>query len=121
MKHAIAPLSVQLFTPLAVIAAPPPSSLGVWDWGAMFDTAWSEAEKNAGVFDWSELGRVVERAFKDKSFVYLALGVAPALPEWIYTHGVLDSLPSAPTSSPPMTATVRVRRRQRGCCTRRQR
>jgi len=85
----------------AVKAEPPPSSFGVWDRGATFDpkqypflkgssfdASWADVEKQPGVFDWSELDEAVDKAFRNKSYMYLSLGVGPAAPEWIYKHGV---------------------------------
>ena len=82
-------------------AKPPPSSFGVWDRGATFDpkeypflrgssfdASWADMEKQPGVFDWSEMDQAVERACRNKLYMYLSLGVGPAAPEWIYTHGV---------------------------------
>ena len=50
--------------------------------------AWSDVERKAGVFDWSGLDQAVEKAFQNKSFLYLSLGVGPEAPEWIYEKGV---------------------------------
>jgi hypothetical protein len=82
-------------------AAPPPSAFGVWDRadkfdpkeypflkGFSFDQKWADLEKQPGVFDWSGLDEVMERATQSKQFVYLSLGVGPVAPEWIYQHGV---------------------------------
>ncbi len=56
-------------------AAPPPSAFGVWDRadkfdpkeypflkGFSFDQKWADLEKQPGVFDWSGLDEVMERA-----------------------------------------------------------
>jgi len=92
-----------LFTcSIAVVkAAPPPSSFGVWDRGDTFDPKeypflrglsfnanWAEIEKQPGVFDWSGLDQAVEKAFQNKMYVYLSLGVGPGSPKWVYEHGV---------------------------------
>jgi hypothetical protein len=84
-----------------VNAQPPPSSFGVWDRGSSFDpqeypflkglsfnSSWADVEKKPGIFDWSELDQTVEKAYRNKSFMYLSLGVGPEAPEWIYDHGV---------------------------------
>ena len=84
-----------------VQAAPPPSSFGVWDRGATFDpkeypflkglsfgASWDEIEKQPGVFDWSRLDQAVEKAVRNKMYMYLSLGVGPESPKWIYEHGV---------------------------------
>lgn len=97
------PLLGLIFTCLvsSVHAAPPPSAFGVWDRGDTFDPrehpflkgfafgqAWAEVERQPGVFDWSALDRAVEKALQRKMFVYLALGVGPEAPQWIYQQGV---------------------------------
>lgn len=79
----------------------PAEAFGVWDRGATFDpkaypflkglsfnASWSDVERKAGVFDWSELDHAVEKAVRNKSFLYLSLGVGPEAPEWIYEQGV---------------------------------
>jgi hypothetical protein len=79
-----------------VRAEVPASSFGVWDRGASFDpkeypflnATWGEVETQPGVFDWSGLDQAVEKAFQNKIFLYLSLGVGPEAPEWIYAHGV---------------------------------
>ncbi|MEI7532771.1 MAG: T9SS C-terminal target domain-containing protein [Verrucomicrobiae bacterium] len=86
---------------LAVEATPPPSSFGVWDRGNQFDPkdypflkglafnqAWEEVEKQPGVFDWSKLDQAMESAVQRNQFIYLALGVGPDAPKWIYAKGV---------------------------------
>lgn len=85
----------------AMHAALPPSAFGVWDRGDTFDPReypfirgfafgqkWSDVERQPGVFDWSGLDRAIDKAAERKMFVYLALGVGPEAPEWIYKHGV---------------------------------
>lgn len=83
------------------VAAPPPSAFGVWDRsgafdskdypfirGFTFDQTWREVEGKPGEFDWNELDQAVEKAFENKQFMYLSLGVGPDAPEWIYGQGV---------------------------------
>ena len=62
----------------------PVEAFGVWDRGSSFDpkehpflkglsfnSSWADVERQAGVFDWSELDQAVEKAFRNKSFLYL--------------------------------------------------
>lgn len=84
-----------------VLAEVPTSAFGVWDRGSSFDPKeypflkgltfndhWADVEKEPGVFDWSRLDQAVEKAFQNKSYIYLALNVGPQAPDWIYEHGV---------------------------------
>jgi len=86
---------------MAVEATPPSSSFGVWDRGNQFDPkdypflkglafnqAWEDVEKQPGVFDWSTLDQAMESAVQRNQFIYLALGVGPDAPKWIYAKGV---------------------------------
>lgn len=85
----------------SVDAAPPPDVFGVWDRsgkfdskdypfmrGFTFDQTWREVESKPDIFDWSELDKAVDKAFKNKQFMYLSLGVGPDAPAWIYEQGV---------------------------------
>ncbi len=82
-------------------AAPPPSAFGVWDRGDTFDPKefpflkgfsfnqrWANVEGEPGVFDWSGLDRAVEKAHRQKMFLYLSLEAGPEAPDWIYAQGV---------------------------------
>jgi len=84
-----------------VQASPPPSSFGVWGQADSFDSreypfvkglvsneTWAGIEKEPGVFDWSGLDQAVENAFRNKMYLFLALGAGPESPEWIYEQGV---------------------------------
>jgi len=84
-----------------VQAAPPPSSFGVWGEadssdskeypflkGLAFNETWADIEKETGVFDWSGLDQAVEKAFRNKLYMFLALEAGPGSPEWIYEQGV---------------------------------
>lgn len=88
-------------SPTPARAAPPPSAFGVWDRGDTFDVKehpflkgfsfnqrWAEVEGQPGAFDWSGLDRVVEKAERQKMFLYLSLEAGPEAPEWIYRNGV---------------------------------
>jgi len=99
-----------LFTALALVctysatnikAEVPLTAFGVWDRGSSFDpkdypflkglsfnAPWADVERQPGLFDWSDLDQAVEKAFRNKSFLYLSLGVGPEAPEWIYEKGV---------------------------------
>jgi len=83
------------------MAAPPPSSFGVWDRGSSFDASeypflrgagytqkWSEVEKQPGVYDWTQLDQATEKALKNNTYIFLSLEVGPEAPDWIYENGV---------------------------------
>lgn len=82
-------------------AVPPTSSFGVWDRGNEFDPkdypflkglafnqSWADVEKKPGVFDWSKFDQAMESAVQRNQFIYLAIGVGPDAPNWIYSNGV---------------------------------
>jgi hypothetical protein len=84
-----------------VQASPPTTSFGVWGGadsvdfkehpfvkGLVFNEAWAHIEKEPGVFDWSGLDQAVEKAFRNKKYMFLALEAGPGSPEWIYKQGV---------------------------------
>jgi hypothetical protein len=86
---------------LSLHAAPPPTAFGVWDRadasdpkeypflkGLAFNQAWKDVEKKPGVFDWSSLDQAMESAVQRNQLIYLALGVGPDAPLWIYAKGV---------------------------------
>ena len=102
MKHAITVIAALLLAPLAVLkAVPPPSSFGVWGRadsfdskeypfvkGLVFNETWADTEKEPGVFDWSGLDQAVEKAFRNKMYMFLSLEAGPGSPEWIYEQDV---------------------------------
>jgi hypothetical protein len=90
-----------IYSAANIKAEVPVEAFGVWDRGSSFDpkeypflkglsfnSTWAEVEPQVGVFNWSELDQAVEKAFRNKSYLYLSLGVGPEAPEWLYEKGV---------------------------------
>ena len=79
-----------------------PSCFGVWDRGDAIEdfrefpfvrgtccnAPWNRVEAKPGVFDWTQLDRLVEKAFRDNVLLYVAFEAGPETPDWVYEAGV---------------------------------
>lgn len=79
-----------------ITAAPRPDAYGVWDRGENMDPAkypflrgtghgqsWVDTEKSSGVYDWSELDKVLDYATQKNVSVSLCFEVGPKTPVWV--------------------------------------
>jgi len=79
-----------------------PSCFGVWDRGDAVEdfrefpfvrgtccnAPWNRVEAKPGVFDWTQLDRLVEKAFRENVSLYVAFEAGPESPDWVYEAGV---------------------------------
>ena len=75
-----------------------PSCFGVWDRGDAVEdfrefpfvrgtccnAPWNRVEAKPGVFDWTQLDRLVEKAFRENVSLYVAFEAGPETPDWVY-------------------------------------